>query len=653
MGSVVRLNDRPYYMDRRQFARGKAKDYRNEPDPGERQAEERGVKANEIWLRVWNDFSLGCGQELADKNESNPRRFRQSINFDPFSVYGELSVPGSLEPYLEEPDMIDAMSNPLGMISNGVDILVYGDQSIPHIAFYGNREEGFENVPDLIGGHVDATVWGNEFWLIRPSGIIHRLEKFYDENVLIPPVFIVEEKGTVPSPANCIEYALGRIIVGCENKLYEFIPGGTPNHVLIYQHPNPNFVWWGIEESSQGIYAWGFEQSNYHVFDAGVFFMTAEEYNGSLAPPYKVLPLPEGEFVVDLLFYGGYVFLATNHGIRMSQVNELGYLVYGPALEVPGASALYGRGENIYFGFDKYYIGGASSAGETQPYWGVGVIKLRELVDNLTPPFAMVYASPGIGSTWPYPQWPTVTHIGLDKDDEIFVTNVEMDEMYYINEANRAREGIIRLGFCSFGTAEQVRILGVGLKGHTTGTNQILYKEGVRYLHTDPAGFAYKGEEILLNQQSNVDEDNECDIRTRRSELALEYSALTFNEVDSAIYQIQLEATPIHYYAEKFVLPFFFADWVRDDYNIDVSLDLEAEWQILNDLMNNRTFVDLELGQEKFRGFVQSLEMKPETLMEFSRPFENPDSLTPQHQGMSSGFIYVTFHSIPGYPPQS
>lgn len=654
MSSVVKLNGRSYYIDRRQFVRQRAKDYRNEPDPGERIPEERSVKANEIWSRVWNDFSLGTSQELADTPNSSSRRFHHSINFDPFRIMGELHIADRIEPYLETLGMVDFFQSPILMASNGVDIIANGANGIPGVplTYFGNREEGFELVTGLNDSYWDITVWGDTFYFIDYGGNVVKVQKVYDDNILIPPVITVSMIGSVPGagpPGPSIGIGNGRLVIGVGPKLYEMAADGTTT--LIYTHPNSGFNWTGVEEASQGIYVWGWQTEGPQIYDAGVFFMSTEEFDGALAAPYKVLPLPEGEWAYDLLFYGGYVFVSTNVGIRMAQVNELGYLVYGPALEVPGASVLYGRGEKIYFGYSNYMVGiSSTSVEDSSPHWGIGIIHLRELVDNLTPPFAMVYGFPGPGST--YPSYPTILSIGLDKDDTIFFVHQDQDELMFVNIDERASSGIIRLGMCSFATSESVRLLGTGIKGHSTQGNQVKFTQGIRFLRsaTDPSGFTYDSFEALQNQQMIIEEDAPLDIDTRRAEVVLEYTNLTNSDFESSIFQVQLEATPMSFYSEKIILPVLFADWIRDDYGVDVSLDLENEWKILSDLMDNRTFITLKLGEETFRGFVQQLEMRPETLMEFSRPFENQDfSSNPSTEGMLSGFIYVTFHTIPRY----
>ena len=654
MSSVVKIDGRPYYLDRRQFARARAKDYRNEPDPGERSPEERSAKSNDIWLRSTTDWSLGAGQELSDSVDSSPRRYRSSVGFDPFTR-GELNLANDVTMYNVDGFSDNLVIGPHVLASNGQDIFVGQSFGPAQSSFIGNITRGFIPVTGA-RGYVNAVTVGYGYRFI--AGTEQGWVFYADPD--FPDTIAAVDIGQIPGgeAITAIAFALGRLVVGCGPKIYEMAADGTTT--LIYTHYNSFFEWKGMVESPQGLYMWGWlevTQPGYNYispgfYDAGVFFMGVEDFDGNLAPPYKVLPLPDGEWVFDLIYYGGYVFVSTNIGVRMAQVNELGYLVYGPALEIPNAGGLFGRGENIYVGFGNYEVGDPGTNIESNNWYGVAVIKLRELVDTLTPPFAMVYASPGN-----YQDFIAVPQIALDYDDTIFFISAANENLYYVDKDIPTQTAILRCGYTTFATSEDVRILSAGLKAQSNTGNGIKYDVGLRYLHQDPSyGYPFKAELVINDQQGqNVTKQTDCDIRTRRVELAMsaQWVGSSFPAmvgVESTVYQLSVEATPVHYYAEKFILPFLFADWIRNDYGVDVSLNLELEWQILSDLMNNRNFVTLDLGEETFRGFIHSLEMKPETLMEFSRPFENPpETATFDHLGMSSGFIYVTFHSIPGY----
>jgi hypothetical protein len=105
------------------------------------------------------------------------------------------------------------------------------------------------------------------------------------------------------------------------------------NNVPIYAHPNPNWVWTGICEGPNAIYASGY------VGDSSTVYRLSLDTNGAvplLTKAVTAADMPKGEIIYALGAYiGKYMVFGTNKGIRVGQIDtsgfvSSGYITYGP-----------------------------------------------------------------------------------------------------------------------------------------------------------------------------------------------------------------------------------------------------------------------------------------------------------------------------------
>ena len=107
----------------------------------------------------------------------------------------------------------------------------------------------------------------------------------------------------------------------------------TNNDLPIYAHPNTTWIWSGICEGPNAIYAAGYSGDSSSVYR---LYLDTSGAVPLLNKAVTAADMPKGEYVTAIGAYiGKYIILGTNKGIRMGQIDTAGYytsgyITYGP-----------------------------------------------------------------------------------------------------------------------------------------------------------------------------------------------------------------------------------------------------------------------------------------------------------------------------------
>lgn len=304
-----------------------------------------------VWKRTQSDFILGAGQQYLDQeDESERRRFRSSKGIDVWDRrqltlhYDTASAAtlgdGSTGVMAKTSAGIYWASGAVGKYFNGTtytDLTGEGGAAITSMCVIG----GYVYVAD--GGTLKRVATGGT-----------ALASF---GALTP---------------NVVGTGGGRLVGGDGAVLYEIDNAGAS--VAIYTHfDTASFNWKKIVSAPNGIYCFGDDNAR----SVG-YLLTVADATGQLTPPYPVLQMPDGEFIRDVLFFGGVMVLATSLGFRLATINGSGFLTAGPLVEIGNVLCLDTDGFDVWFGWTNY--DGTST--------GLGRMRPSRFTDTFVPAYA-------------------------------------------------------------------------------------------------------------------------------------------------------------------------------------------------------------------------------------------------------------------------
>lgn len=124
----------------------------------------------------------------------------------------------------------------------------------------------------------------------------------------------------------------------------------TNNDTPTYVHPNSNWIWTGVCEGPNAIYASGYAGDSSSLYRLGLDTQGALP---TLTKAFTAADMPKGELIYAIGSYiGKYMVFGTNKGVRIGQIDtsgyySSGYVTYGPLTVVTnGFSPTYGTEVN-------------------------------------------------------------------------------------------------------------------------------------------------------------------------------------------------------------------------------------------------------------------------------------------------------------------
>lgn len=573
----VKIGTRHYDVDLGRMARRPLSSMRQMVDQGQ-EPSEQSLDTQGLWKRTADDFILGAGQDYFDQTEeSSRRRHRASKGFEMLSDRRMLQT----QPQLDATDvtgltlggthkrMVRTDGNYWVGSSNGLVRSTGLDGFVGSVAITGEPGSGFRDLA-CFNQTVYAAYNTNGIYSGSASG------------------------SSIASLAavNCDRLAVahGRLIGAYGSELFEISAAGAKT--TIYTHPETAvWRWYGITAGSAGIYVAGSSTLKTEIHLIGVVDAT-----GALAPPFPVAELPPGEIVNRIVFFGGYLVIASNRGVRVARSNQSGYLEYGPLL------TFFGNVQGVVT--DGRYC--FATCDDLPTLGGAGIIKLD--LSRFTAPLV--------------PAWCVEHHIIPDPGDYTihdvsshFTSGTT--KVAALVEDNDSGEGALHTtctegltqdaeywsGLITYGTPESKGVISLEgtwdpLPAGTTLTMEIWDKYG-----GSSYGSATFGAGSTEGRVYPIEPLNSETIEVR---IVAEPATNTVIKVR----RWTLRAIPRPFKSEEVILPLMLSRHT-DSYGGVNSYEGLEEWSYLNGLMQSRQQVDFVFGAQTERVYVDAVIVDP------------------------------------------
>lgn len=555
----VAIGSHRYVVDLENMARRPINSLRQAVDQGGR-ASDQSLDNQALWKRTCSDFILGQGQEFFDQEqESNERRMWAVQNFDPLADRRALATSPSFGSAVSAFTAAGTHHRLIRTASNfwwGSESQLH--RSASHTSFTTTSITGGPGVSSFR----DMTVFGSTVYVAYSTAV-------YSGSTTGSTVssFSTEDCDVI-----CAE--LGRLVCGKDNALFELSSTGT--RVDILTHPNTALDWISFTAGTAGIYCAGHDGLR-----SEIYLITVIDATGALAPPFPVCSLPAGELVRRIMFFGGFLVIATSKGVRMAQASQSGLLSYGPLIELGDTYGVHFEGRFAYV---------ACSSVPVFDNPGVVALDMSRFTAPLTPAYAAVEVY-DTAST--YTVWDVSSYNGLVC---ALMGTGGNNELRIASTASPATYGTGKFwsGAITFGTPEAKNFysLEVTYDALPSGCSVIakVYDtvNGTEYGSMTDATAGSTGMTFTLSSE----------LRGEQAQVYLE-AAGSSNGAVVTIRRWTLRAVVAPtYLAEEIILPIHLAKEVLTDDGTIVQYDPEAEWQYLSGLMRSRTAVDLRFGNE-------------------------------------------------------
>lgn len=324
-----------------------------------RTAGESSVSPEIFWRRSFDSWHAGCGQTHADRDTSNPYRFRSSKGMNVWDK-GELKALNDTEAQND----FGSPNESIGLVTAGSRLYVYNGTATK----YTSDTTGTWSWTTVTGTPASTPVGidsdGKNVWIAYPTAIYST-----STSSSAASSFAAAPAGSWTG----IWFNKGKLFASNSTGImYTISAGGTATAII--DRSTLGFTW----TSSTGV-------GGYHYFGG---------YNGDKSVIYKVTltnegtaldaavaagELPDGEKVYHLGSYLGYLVIGTNKGIRFATTDGNGYITIGGLIETnQPVYCTEGQDRFVWFGWGNY--DSISS--------GLGRMDLAEFTSTLTPAYA-------------------------------------------------------------------------------------------------------------------------------------------------------------------------------------------------------------------------------------------------------------------------
>lgn len=296
-------------------------------EPGEQTLTQRGA-----WKRPARDWRFGAGQDYWDRPESDRARFRSSKGIDILSDDYGIQL-------LNDTRLI------VSTVQTNLCLLSVTSGATPYLYLASGAKLWHTTNPDsasptlvdsgVVGTVVDLTTDGNSVFAAISTDIKKTTIGGTTETTLSA------------YDATLVEYANGRLFAAKAGELVEVDTGGATT--VVKTHSITSFNWTCIAGAPDAVYFGGNAGDRSEIFAVGFNSST-----GGLTPATFAASLPDGEKILSMQFYNGFMVLGTSLGVRLATLGDRS-LQYGPLLEVSGGVSEFElQGEDCWFGWTNY-----------------------------------------------------------------------------------------------------------------------------------------------------------------------------------------------------------------------------------------------------------------------------------------------------------
>ena len=321
----IELNGVSYLVDTAEYRRTTVPVSRQQRD-NSREPGENTLDTTGAWVRSQTDWSYGAGQLYLDNEDSDRRRFYESVGVDIWTR-GQIT----LLPIAETPGALPATS------------FIAGEILVHRVVQDSTGTEYLYVANGTTLSHTSDPLAGSPTWTsITVGGTTTSITSDGTNIYLGFDGVIVAEKSVIGSSStatfgsldpNIIKVAAGRLIAAEGNTIYELdAAGAKAASSLDYSLPLASSVWVDVDACPNGIYAAANTDNTGTVYYIGV---TAAD--GTLQTPVVAGSLPRNESINSILAYGPILCLATSQGFRTALIDtQSNGITIGPVIDAPG-----------------------------------------------------------------------------------------------------------------------------------------------------------------------------------------------------------------------------------------------------------------------------------------------------------------------------
>ena len=337
----VELNGISYLVDTAEYRRTTVPVSRQQRD-NSREPGENTLDTTGAWVRSQTDWSYGAGQLYLDNEDSDRRRFYESVGVDIWTR-GQIT----LLPIAETPGALPATSFTTGEIL--VDRVVQSSTGTEYLYVANGITLSYTSDP-LAG----SPTWASAASADTITSFTSDGEYVYVSRTgtAIPERYTIGSSTgswtVAAEDVDLLKVAAGRLIGTKNNSIYELdATGAKATSSLDYSLPLSNSEWVAVEGCPNGIYAAANTDNT-----GTVYFISVNSTDGTLVTPIVAGSLPRNESINAILSYGPILCLATSQGFRTALIDvESGGITIGSVIDTGGeAYSLEADGRFVWWG---------------------------------------------------------------------------------------------------------------------------------------------------------------------------------------------------------------------------------------------------------------------------------------------------------------
>jgi hypothetical protein len=325
-----------------------------------RTAGESSVSPEIFWRRSFDSWHQGSGQTHADRETSNPYRFRSSKGMDVWTK-GELKALGDV--VAQNPE---TPNENIGLVVAGSRLYSFNATK----TYFTTETDASWAWTEVSGTPASAPKGiasdGKNIWIAHPTGI---WKTDTSSSTVGGTVFAAPPAGNWTG----IWFNKGKLFASTDDGKVHTI-SGTGTVTLVIDRSTLGFTW----TASTGV-------GGYHYFagyngDKSIIFKVTLTAEGTaLSAGIVAGELPDDEKVLHLDGYLGYLVIGTNKGIRFASTDANGYITIGGLIQT-NQPVYCSEGQDRFVWFGWGYYDAVSS--------GLGRMDLAEFTSTLTPAYA-------------------------------------------------------------------------------------------------------------------------------------------------------------------------------------------------------------------------------------------------------------------------
>lgn len=401
---------------------------------------EATVNPEGFWRRSRDGWHAGAGQSYADRDESNPLRFRASVGVDVFSTRHQLSL---------LPTVTSRLYTPAGgvfSVQSAGDLYIRdGNGTVKRV----DDPTTTPWTPTTLTGTPTGTASEPDHRSMASDGatlyIAFGADGIYTASTTTASSFIT---GAVSR----VWWAKGRLIAALAQFLYNPVAAGALPSAL---HTLPfGGEWVDVCEGPNHIYLLATDSS----FQRGTIYKTTVKADGTaLDVPTVAGELDLGERATAIACRAGYAFITTSKTVRAAKIDENGNLEMGSTVAITG-----NKNRNAIFGLGRFvYFGGLNSAGGG--YGGLGKMDLSTFILPNTFAYANDIVVPSIASDTTNNINAITRFVDSSGNDRLVIT-VRGDGIY-LQSTSYVTEGYVDSGLLALDLADPKTPVAIDVEG--------------------------------------------------------------------------------------------------------------------------------------------------------------------------------------------